>query len=366
MNILIIGEFSGFAKHLKNGFRKLGHKVTVVMTPDSFKKIKGGDGDIVYGGNINLFGHPIKGTALLLKPLRALLIRYKLYRKYHNHKPDLIIVISSGFLAISFFQVGTPLKFLKKQVSRGSKIIMTECGGSPASHYNNQEFYRARRREVRIFDIRYNFLLKYSDVIIPTSYCYYDDLLKYNNYYSYNLNKVHRCIPLPITIDDECDSISCVGRKIVVFHGIIRPLDKGTSFIVEAMNRLQRDLPNVVECISEGGLPYDEYVKIFNRIDILVDQTYGNGWGMNAIIGAMKGKCVLAPCGPENSENMGIDEIPFVRIGPDSEQIYKTLKDLVLNPEKINEIKLASRIFAEKNCECSYIARRYLTVVGLG
>ena len=75
MNILIIGEFSGFAKHLKNGFRKLGHKVTVVMTPDSFKKIKGGDGDIVYGGNINLFGHPIKGTALLLKPLRALLIR---------------------------------------------------------------------------------------------------------------------------------------------------------------------------------------------------------------------------------------------------------------------------------------------------
>ena len=39
MNILIIGEFSAFAKHLKNGFKKLGHQVTIVHAGDSFKKI---------------------------------------------------------------------------------------------------------------------------------------------------------------------------------------------------------------------------------------------------------------------------------------------------------------------------------------
>ena len=47
MNILIIGEFSGFAKHLKNGFFQLGHNVTIIHNGDSWKKISGID-DIIY------------------------------------------------------------------------------------------------------------------------------------------------------------------------------------------------------------------------------------------------------------------------------------------------------------------------------
>ena len=122
-------------------------------------------------------------------------------------------------------------------------------------------------------------------------------------------------------------------------------------------------MPDRVECVCEGGIPYDEYVKLFDRVDILVDQTYGNGWGMNALIGAMKGKCVLAPCGLENSANMGIPDIPFVQIGPDSELIYQTLRDLVLNPDKIDSIKVSSRNFVEKYCNSDIIARRYIDLV---
>ena len=48
MNILIIGEFSAFAKHLKNGFKKLGHQVTIVHTGDSFKKIDGDENDVLF------------------------------------------------------------------------------------------------------------------------------------------------------------------------------------------------------------------------------------------------------------------------------------------------------------------------------
>jgi hypothetical protein len=54
-----------------------------------------------------------------------------------------------------------------------------------------------------------------------------------------------------------------------------------------------------------------------------------------------------------------------VQIGPDSEQIYQTLKALVLNPERIDAIKEKSREFAVNHCETSHIAQRYLECVGL-
>ena len=187
----------------------------------------------------------------------------------------------------------------------------------------------------------------------------------YANYHYYDVSKVNRAIPLPITIEDKIVIKPCVGRKIIIFHGITRPEFKGTQFILEAMNRLKEEMPERVECISRGGMPYDEYVRLFDRIDILVDQTYGNGWGMNAIMGAMKGKCVLTPCGKENAENMGIPDIPFIKISPDSEQIYASLKELVSAPERIDALKEACRHFAETYCRSDLIAQRYFDAVGL-
>ena len=46
MNILIVGEFSGFSKNLKVGLNELGHKVSIMSTGDNFKKIKIDESDI--------------------------------------------------------------------------------------------------------------------------------------------------------------------------------------------------------------------------------------------------------------------------------------------------------------------------------
>ena len=215
-------------------------------------------------------------------------------------------------------------------------------------------------RTISMHDARYDFLLQRSQVIIPTIYMYFDQLLAYSEIHPYDTAKVSHAIPLPITIDDKDSFRSCVGRRIVIFHGIIRPVAKGTPFIKDAMDRIQEEFPDQVECVCVGGLPYDEYVKLFDRVDILIDQTYCNGWGMNAAIGAMKGKCVLTSCGPENGENMGIPDIPFVQIGPDSDRIYEILKELVENPDRIDAIKVASRRFVENHCNSKLIATRYL------
>lgn len=366
MNILIIGEFSGFAKHLKNGFVALGHRVVITLRSDGWKDFKPTGEDIFYGKKtITLFGSTIRGLGKFLVLRDNYLIQHSLNRLFPDGV-DLIVCINYSFLSSNIVQRGVKLKYVEKCVRQGSKLIMSECGASMAGNYNRREWFESIGIHVtKTEDKRYSFLLGKSDVIIPTIYGYYDDLLAYSKVHDFDVSKVHKAIPLPITIDREYTFDSCQNRKIVIFHGIIRPKEKGSAFIEEAMNRIAAEFPDRVECFSKGGMPYDEYEKIFSKVDILIDQTYGNGWGINAILGAMKGKCVLAPCGPENAENMGIPEIPFVQIGPDSEQIYQTLKSLVLNPYKIDDIKKKSRDFAIKYCESSTIAQRYITSVGL-
>ena len=245
---------------------------------------------------------------------------------------------------------------------------MSECGGSMAGQYSHREFYeKVGYKDFPLEDARYTFLLENSNVIIPTNYCYYSDLIAYSHCHPYYTSKVVHAIPLPITIDEDYNIESCINRRIVIFHGIINPEKKGTRYIQEAMEKIQKEYPDKVECICKGGMPYDEYVKVFDRIDILIDQcALDDVWGINATIGAMKGKCVLVSCGNKHQDHMKIPELPFVDIKANVDVIYEKIKDLVLHPEKIDKLKVLCRSFVENYCESSIIAQKYLDLAFSG
>ena len=368
MNILIVGEFSAFAKHLKDGFIKLGHNVTVTMTGDGWKNIKGDKDDICYKiSSFQVFGKKIPKSHIFSTIRANRYIRKKLQEKYEDKQLDLIIVINYKFLSNSCIQPGVNLKFVKNAIEKGSKLIMSVCGGDPSMIYYKPDLYKEWGMKPKLkSDKRYSFLLKYSNVIIPIAYIYYQATKNYVTHEMFDVNKLKKTIPLPITIDNDYSINSCVGREIVIFHGIIRPQMKGTYYIQPAMERLQKEYPNRVICVCKGGMPYDEYNKVFNSVDILIDQVAGcDGWGINATIGAMKGKCVLVSCGDKNEEHMGIPYIPFVDIKRNEEDIYETLKSLIMNPEKIDKIKVESRKFVEQYCDSAVVAKRYLDAVKL-
>lgn len=368
MNVLIIGEFSAFAKHLKAGFKQLGHNVTITQDGDGWKNIEGDKDDICYKEYALRFrGRNIPHTGFISVIKANYFIKKELRRRYRDHNIDLIIVINYIFTSSTYKQAGVKLSFIKDRINKGTKLILAVCGGDPAMRYTYPEIYREWGQEpFPIHDDRYTFLVAHAHKIIPTTYLYYEAIHNYNSYESFDVGKISRAIPLPMTIEEKCQISSCLERKIVIFHGIIRPLMKGTFFIQPAMERIQKEFPDRVVCICKGNMPYDEYVKVFEDVDILIDQASGgNGWGVNAAIGAMKGKCVLTTCGPENGENMGIPDIPFVQIKRDENHIYETLKHLVLNPEEIDKIKLKSRNFMEQYCNCRKVAQRYLESVNL-
>ena len=362
MKILIIGEFSGFAKHLKNGFLQLGHDVTIVQTGDGFKQLSNHD-DIVYRNRTWMIGkHPLHGSNRIL----AIFTNLRLHKEINNRcpKPDIIIVINYVFLRKNFTTVGVSRGFINASLKKGAKLIVSACGGDPSFTYTYPELCKIiKYRTVDENDKRFVFLLKKSSVVIPTIYHYYYAITNYCKNKGLASANITKPIPLPITIEPLSMMPSCVSRKIVIFHGIIRPIAKGTPYIMQAMERIQNEYPDKVECICKGGMPYSEYVTMFNRVDILIDQVYGNGWGMNAILGAMKGKCILTATGKENENYMNIPKIPFVKIEADSEQIYRTLKDLVLNPAQIDILKNECRTFAMTYCDSKIIAQRYLDLI---
>lgn len=365
MNILILGDFSSLAINLKAGFKELGHRVVNVRTADGFKNFHGGDDDIIYTTNRRL---SFWGFKLPKSHLFTAIRDNKLLRKSVKNSCeffDLIIIINEVFVSTSIFYTGVSIDYILNQKKRGSKVVMYSCGGDTALRmfgkmlkYNHIAFPKGRKSPSRNAKIKFNEIVKFSDFICTISYSYFATIKKYCEQYS--IVKPIHCISVPVIIDSYKFN-SCIGRKIKIFHGRSRP-DKGSVFIEEALRRIQQEFSDKVDVMVFQPMEYSKYIQQFDGIDILIDQTNGYGVGMNAALGLMKGLVVLGGNEPEDVECMGRIS-PVLNLTPDSSQIYSIIKNLVLNPSKIDAIKKLSRRFAEENLKASIVASKVLSAL---
>lgn len=365
MNILIIGDFSSLAINLKAGFRELGHRVVNVRTKDSFKNYLGGEDDIIYQSNrrLSLFGLKLPKTHLFTAIKDNKVLRERLNKSCVFF--DLIIIVNEVFVSTSDFYAGVSIDYILNQKSKGSRIVMYSCGGDTALRmygktlkYYYFAFPEGREHPSRYDIKKFNEIIKCSDLICPISYSYYATIKKYCEQYS--IVKPIYCLSVPIVIGDY-NFNSCVGRKIRIFHGKSRP-DKGSMFIEEAFKKIQQEFSNLVEIMVFQPMEYSKYIKQFDSIDILVDQTNGYGIGMNAALGLMKGLVVLGGNEPEDNECMK-RESPVINITPDSNQIYMVLKELIKDPLKVDSIKKESRKFAEDNLAASVVVNQIVDII---
>lgn len=362
MNILILGDFSSLAINLKAGFKELGHRVVNVRTTDGFKNYVGGEDDIIYTTNrrLTLFGVRLPKTHLLtaISDNRQLRKEVCSICEFFN----LIIIINEVFVSTSIFYAGISIDYILGQKACGAKIVMCSCGGNTALRmfgkmlkYNHIAFPEGRKYPSGNDIKKFNKILDCADIVCPISYSYWATIKKYCERYGFD--KKIECLSVPIVLD-EYEFNSCYGRKVVIFHGKSRP-DKGSYYIEEALKRIQDDFSELVEILVFKPMEYAKYVKQFDRIDILIDQTNGYGIGMNAALGLMKGLVVLGGNEPEDNECMGRIS-PVINITPDSNQIYNVLSDLLLNKQLIDTIKKESRSFAVNYLSATVVARNLL------
>ena len=170
--------------------------------------------------------------------------------------------------------------------------------------------------------------------------------------------RVYDSIPLPFDTD-KTECVNDVKGKVKIMHGITRVHEKGSVYIITAMNMLKEKYPEKVELLFAKHLTLTQYLLFMREANILVDQCYGSGYGMNAIEALSMGKVVLSGNATENQKEMKNDTIPIINITPNVGQIYTALESLILNPDKIKELSERSRQYAEEVHNCSRVAQKY-------
>jgi hypothetical protein len=350
MKILLLGDYSSLFNNLQDGLQELGHEVTLASTGDSWKNISR---DIDLGGN---------GASLTSK----------IYRKI---SPLLKLDELTGFDVVQFinpFYFYHPLspvnKYLLTKIIKGNgKFFLTAAG-------DDAYYWSVGRRKLAYgpFEdsLKYDFQKK-QHVMSGSNY------LEFNRWvveksdgvipimYEYEVSyegepKLLTTIPIPLNLKKIKYKENVVGDKLVVFHGLNRYGFKGTRHVEEAFKILEARYPNDLELVIDGKLPLDEYLRLMERVNVVIDQTYSYSLGVNGVYALAMGKVVLGGAEPESLLSLGVASSPVINIKPTAESIVDEIETLLQKKGSFPLLGFSSRRFTEQLHSHTHVAKMYL------
>ena len=171
-----------------------------------------------------------------------------------------------------------------------------------------------------------------------------------------------RFIPYPIVMP-EIYHTSYYGGPIKLFIGISRDRSayKGTDIMLSAAQKLKEKYPDRIELRIAQGVPFDEYKRLMDGSDAILDQLYSYTPAMNSLLAMSKGIIDIGGGEPENYSILGEDELrPIVNVQPDEESVYNELEQLILHPERIQELKRQSAEYIKRHHDYIKVAQQYL------
>lgn len=368
MKILIIGEFSSFSKNLSSGFRQLGHECFVFSWGDGFKKIRIDNSYLVRNAQVtgkNKILRRIKEYIHLYNERRKLVSYVKILSK--KGKYDVALIINPDFICNRFFWL-QPLfsrDMVLSLVNNVDNIYLSACGGDvPYYEYWSKKNAKNRglvdlHRDMRLGKAqmrKFEYIGTFINKVIPVMYEYAEAWRKCDLVDKW---KVLPTVPLPIDTT-QIKFQNTFRDKILIYHGLIRPLDKGTQYIQTAMERIQKEYPSKVTCLIKGGMPLDEYKQVLEDSNVSIDQVYSFSTGMNGLYSLAMGKILLSGNMPENEKEFDYKPIPTFNICADENQIYTQLRYIVEHPEIIPGLSQSGRKYIEEVHEAKLVAQKYI------
>ena len=116
----------------------------------------------------------------------------------------------------------------------------------------------------------------------------------------------------------------------------------------------------VLEIIKVEGVPFEEYQRMMDNSDAIMDQLYSYTPAMNALLAMSKGIIVIGGGEEENYEILGERELrPIVNVQPNYDSVRNELEQLVLHPERIATLKRQSQEYVNRHHDYLKVARQY-------
>ena len=372
MRILLIGEFSRLHNSLKEGLVAIGHEVVIVGNGDGFKnypvdlstKAKWCDTKI---GNI-----PRQIIYRLIKFDIARIefgIRFYLHLKKLKNFDVVQLINESPIQTTPRFE-----RFLLKKLFKQNKKSFLLCCGVDylvAKHLiEKKERYsimnpyfensKSKKEYQFILDFLSNSHKKTHEFIYQNIQGVFasdiDYLLPMQKH-----SKFLGLIPNPVNTDNIKCSELIIKDKIYIFLGINRGTyyTKGISFFEKSLEIIKNIYPSKVEIIIAENIPYNDYILLYAKAHIILDQVYGFDQGYNALEAMAKGKVVFTGAEKEFTEYYNLTEKVAVNALPDVEYLASELIRLIENPLEIATIGKRARRFIETEHNYIKIAQKY-------
>lgn len=374
MKILLLGEYSRLHNSLKEGLVSLGHEVTIVASGDDFKKY-----DTDYTIDSRFFSRfwfirkvknlVYKITSIDLEKIERAVRFYFLLPKlkgFHH-----VQLINSDAIETYPFLARFLYKKTFKNIESRSLLV---CGDeTPVIDYLLKKelkysvltpyFEDATLRKQFEFPLKYrtkryrktfDWLHKNCNALIASDLDYKIPLeaMEYKTHF----------IPNPINTDTIEFKKLEINTKVVLFLGINRgsSIKKGISFFEKALTLIKEKYNDKVEIIITENVPYHQYISLYNKAHILLDQVYAYDQGYNALEAMAKGKVVFTGAENEFTKQYNLTERVAVNALPDVESLVSELSFLIENPEEIIAIGKRARTFIEKEHHYIQIAEKYV------
>lgn len=360
MKILLLGEYSNVHWTLAEGLRSLGHSVTVVSDGDGWKNYPR---DISVHrkstSKIDTIDFLIRLTRTLpklkgydvvqlinpvffeLRPERL----YSIYQYLRKHNKKIFL----GAFGMDYFWVKTGLN------ARTFRYSDFNIGSSIRVNKDNERFIAEWIKGEKGKLNRY--IANDCDGIISGLY-------EYDACYRPFFQEKIKFIPFPINLKDIKPKVrERKSERIRFFIGIqkTRNAYKGTDIMYKCLMRLAELYPHKMEIAIAENIPYEEYSKMMNNSDVILDQLYSYTPAMNALLAMAKGLVVVGGGEEENYEILGEKELrPIINVQPTEEDVFKQLEELLLNPEKINILSEQSKEYIRRHHDHIKVAGQYI------
>ncbi len=359
MKILLFGEFSGFFTCLKDGLKKQGYEVFLVSDGNGYKNFPA---DFRYDENALFSGTRLKSLGYVINLWR----HRKMLRGY-----DIVFFMDASILSRHYVCLNAPL--YRYMIRHNKKSFLCGAGDTAIMsdywYYSKEKYHhyiagmeqRSKKKGV-ISLVNNKKMQKWEKELfslingyIPIWYEYAQPFRDYPC--------IKKTIRIPIPIDKFEYKPNIVGDKVVFFHGIsTRPEAKGTPIIEKAFDIMREKYSDEAEFIFAKGLPFNEYMDVIKRTNIILDNTNGYSVAMNGLFSMAQGKVVMGGAEPEGNRELEIEGVnPVINLKPDVDQVCAQIEYVIKNKDKIEEWGLASRKFVEKYHNHIQIADEYIS-----
>lgn len=376
MKILLLGEYSRLHNSLKEGLIAQGHKVIIVSTGDHFKKY-----DADYSIHSALFSDfwfirkiknlICKTTTIDLEKIERAVRFYFLLAKLKdfNH----VQLINSDAIETYPFLARFLYQKLFGNIQNRSLLV---CGDeTPVIDYLFKKEMKYSILTPYFEDTKlakqFHFPLKYSTKSYRKTFDWLTEncqnLIATDLDYKIPLEAMKykvNFIPNPINIDKIVFQELKTDTRIIIFLGINRGsyIKKGIPFFEQALVKIKEKYHSKIEIIVSENLPYNQYIELYNRTHILLDQIYAYDQGYNALEAMARGKVVFTGAENEFNKHYNLTERVAVNALPDVDSLVEELSFLIENPAKLIAIGKRARVFIEKEHHFIKIAEKYLEI----